>query len=106
MNPLDIAPHIAHLPQMHFIGGADATITPGVYHSFRQAMGASSCIQYSLIQDADHTLGWVEKWPSLLKVTPKCSAPLTEDPAPSPAQLSYEPPLPGSRNYDKGYSKK
>lgn len=72
LNVLDIASQLKDVPQIHFIGGADEMITPGVYHSYRQAMGQSSCVHYSLIQDASHYLGWVEKWPDLLKISPSC----------------------------------
>jgi len=64
---------LSKVPQHHFIGAADDIVTPGTYHSYRQAIGLSDCIHYSLIQDADHTNGWVEKWPQLLSVVPQCA---------------------------------
>lgn len=72
LNPIEIAPQLAKVPQIHFIGGADEMVTPGVYHSFRQAMGTSDCIHYSMVQDASHYLGWVDKWPDLLNIQPSC----------------------------------
>lgn len=80
------------MPQHHFIGGADSLITPGVYHSFRQEMGPSSCVRYSLVQDADHTRGWVEKWPELLKLEPFCTGVKTQKEEPAP--LPFEPYIP------------
>lgn len=88
------------IPQHHFIGAADTIITPGVYHSYRQALGLSDCINYSLVADADHMRGWVEKWPSLLGVTPKCAVvhqPQTE----LPPLLDF----PGNYHKGKGFSK-
>ncbi len=67
-----IAPALRAIPQQHFIAAGDDTVPPAVYHNFRQAQGASSCVRYALIQDADHRKGWVEIWPKLLKVTPAC----------------------------------
>lgn len=98
LNALNMAPRLAHVPQHHFIGGADSVITPGVYHSFRQAMGPSSCVQYSLVQDAGHRRGWVEKWPELLKIVPKCST-QPKAPTPKPINTGFEPYIP-SRDAD------
>lgn len=70
---VDYGSSLAMVPQHHFIGAADDVITPSIYHSYRQAVGLSECIHYSLVQDADHTRGWVEKWPSLLAHQPQCA---------------------------------
>lgn len=90
---------LAKIPQHHFIGAADKVITPASYHSYRQALGLSECIHYSVVQDADHINGWVEKWPELLQVTPQC--PMVHD-------LGQLPPpaveFPNQDNY-KGLSK-
>lgn len=84
-----IAPSLATVPQHHFIGIGDEITPPSVYHSFRQSMGESSCIHYTVVQDADHTRGWVEKWPDLLKSPIECPPPYV------PAPL---PPLPPSKD--------
>lgn len=70
---VDYGSALGNIPQHHFIGAADEIITPGIYHSYRQAIGLSECIHYSLVQDADHTNGWVEKWPDLLSLQPQCA---------------------------------
>ena len=70
---IDFGATLAKVPQHHFVGAADEIVTPGTYHSYRQAIGLSDCIHYSLIQDADHTNGWVEKWPQLRTVEPQCA---------------------------------
>lgn len=85
----DIAPRLANLPQHHFTGAGDEVTPPAVYHSFRQAMGDSSCVHYTLVQDADHERGWVEKWPELLKSSVECA------PEHVPVAL---PPLPPSKD--------
>jgi len=73
MLAVDYARSLTHVPQYHFIGGADRLVTPGAYHSYRQMVGLSDCIHYSVIADADHTRGWVEKWPELLAIMPQCA---------------------------------
>lgn len=101
---IDYGSALANVPQHHFIGAADEIIIPGVYHSYRQAVGLSDCIHYSLVQDADHTRGWVEKWPQLLKHHPRCA----DVPEEQPLEPLRPPPedVP-ARNYHKGmrYSK-
>ena len=86
---------LANVPQHHFIGAADAKITPAIYHSYRQMVGISDCIHYSLVPDADHEHGWLEKWPELLKLQPQCAAVKKELPPLPPAE-----DFPG--NYHKG----
>lgn len=68
-----VAPQLASVPQHHFIGAGDQIASAEGYHSFRQQMGDSSCVHYTFVQDADHTRGWVEKWPELLKATVACA---------------------------------
>ncbi len=107
MNAINYADQLARIPQHHFVGAADEIITPAYYHSYRQNIGQSDCIHYSLIQDADHTLGWVEKWPELLKLEPQCATVHTDLP-PLP-DSNYGDYYKGSgynkgltRSYDKG----
>lgn len=93
---VDYASALANMPQHHFIGAADNYITPGVYHSYRQMVGLSDCISYSLVQDADHTHGWVEKWPSLLEITPTCKS--EQMTAEEPMIVPIQSTLPTPRN--------
>lgn len=93
LNAIDIATRLAHVPQHHFIGGADDIITPGVYHSFRQAMGPSSCVHYSLVQDAGHRRGWVEKWSELVNILPECTF-KESGIMPTPEESGFEPYIP------------
>ena len=88
---VDYGTTLANVPQHHFIGAADEVITPGRYHSYRQILGLSDCIHYSLVQDADHTRGWVEKWPQLLTIQPQCAT-VPEAPTPVQAPTPLPPP--------------
>lgn len=106
---IDYGTVLARVPQHHFIGGADTVITPGVYHSYRQNLGLSDCIHYSLVRDADHTSGWVQRWPELLEIRPSCgTAQIIEEPQmPAPSNFLPPPRIP-NRNLNKGpveYSK-
>jgi hypothetical protein len=64
---------LATIPQHHFIGGSDEVITTAHYQSYRQALGGSDCIHYSVIPEVGHMNGWVQIWPQLLGVEPKCA---------------------------------
>lgn len=64
------------VPQHHFIGGADTITPPAVLHTYLQALGETKCAEYTLIQEAEHEKGWVDKWPELLNTkVPFCAAP-------------------------------
>jgi hypothetical protein len=98
---IDYATMLTNVPQHHFIGAADGVITPGIYHSYRQMLGLSECVSYSLVQDADHSRGWVEKWPELLSVQPQCAVVHNDDlPALNPAPIDFP-----SSDYRKGITK-
>jgi hypothetical protein len=82
---VDYGTDLAYVPQHHYIGAADKIIPPGTFHSYRQAIGISECLDYTLIQDADHRLGWVQIWPELLAEMPECAVVFEELPALPPA---------------------
>jgi hypothetical protein len=73
LNPRDIAPKIAHIPQHHFIGEWDKVVTPAVYDSFRAAAGPSTCMRSSMVTRVDHEDGWVNVWPELLAAPLDCN---------------------------------
>jgi len=73
LNAVDFADDLKDVPQHHFIGGQDETIKPAVLNSYLQAIGNSRCVKYTMIQEAEHARGWVDKWPELLKADlPAC----------------------------------
>ena len=74
LNPRDFAADIAHIPQHHFLGAWDETVPAAVYESFRAAMGPSTCIRMSMVDEVNHEEGWVNRWPSLLAMPVDCNA--------------------------------
>lgn len=72
LNPRSIVRDIAHIPQYHYVGGADTQTPPALLHSFFAAMGSSKCARYKIIHENTHREGWVDKWPSILADKPKC----------------------------------
>ncbi|MGE4313837.1 MAG: alpha/beta fold hydrolase [Pseudobdellovibrionaceae bacterium] len=79
INPIDIAPQVAHIPQRHFVGQQDPEVPPALFHSFDQAMGQPSCSDVSIVDNATHQQGWAEQWKVLLALPVDC--PVTEQPA-------------------------
>lgn len=79
LNAVDFADDLVDVPQHHYIGGQDESIKPAVLNSYLQAIGNSACVEHTLIQDAEHARGWVEKWPTLLREDlPTCSKRIKE----------------------------
>ncbi len=72
LNPADFTDQLSDIPQYHFIGGQDKIVPPVIYNSYKAKFKDHSCLQSTVIQDADHDKGWVDKWPELLKLEPKC----------------------------------
>ncbi len=79
LNAIDFADELRHVPQHHFIGGQDETVKPAVLHSYLQAIGDTPCVKYTMVQEAEHARGWVEKWPEFLKADmPVCEKPVQD----------------------------
>ncbi len=75
LNPIDIASQLTMIPQHHFVGQLDTEVPPAIYHSFAQAMGETSCSQFTLVPDASHQDGWVEQWRTLRTLPFTCDTP-------------------------------
>ncbi len=73
LNPRDVAAAVAHIPQHHFVGSWDEVISPAIYASFVAAAGDRSCIRSTVVEEADHEAGWVNKWPGLLGMPLDCN---------------------------------
>lgn len=89
---IDYGRKLADVPQMHFIGASDRYITPDVYHSYRQTVGLSECINFELVQGASHIKGWEDQWHALLALTPYCDEEYKSLPLPTPTPTNAEIP--------------
>ncbi|MCW2248246.1 pimeloyl-ACP methyl ester carboxylesterase [Azospirillum fermentarium] len=72
LNPIDAAPRVARIPQIHFSGDKDTVVPPSIAAGFAAA-APSPCVQTRTITGATHADGWVERWPELLAQTPACT---------------------------------
>lgn len=72
INPITVAAKLAKLPQMHFIGGDDKTVPSIIFDSWKQASGATSCVQSTVVPNVAHEKGWIERWSGLLSAPVEC----------------------------------
>lgn len=79
LNAVDVAEKLRSMPQRHFIGGQDTIVPPAVFYSYRDAIGDTPCLHYTLIQQANHQQGWANKWPELLAMPIACKGPVPTD---------------------------
>ena len=84
LNAVYVASQIADIPQHHFIGDIDYSVTPDIYWRYYEAGGHSPCMRATIVKNEDHESGWVDRWPSLMKEKLDCT-PTT------PSYSSYAP---------------
>lgn len=72
LNAIDMAPTLAKLPQVHFIGGQDQVVPELITNRFLLAVG-TDCAQVVKQPGASHISGWVENWPTLLALSVNCN---------------------------------
>ncbi|MFO8048197.1 MAG: hypothetical protein R6U29_04115, partial [Desulfosudaceae bacterium] len=72
LNPLAVAPTLSRLPQRHFVGSEDTIIPERVARGFLDAQGSGACVSLQVVAGADHSRGWVERWPDLLRSSVPC----------------------------------
>ena len=60
------------MPQLHFSGDADKTVTPDVAQRFQRAVGGQ-CSQVEVVSNMAHGSDWAAIWSQLLaKKLPEC----------------------------------
>jgi len=72
VSAIDRAPALRTMPQLHFSGDADKTVTPEVAQRFHRAVGGT-CSQVDIVSNMTHGSDWAAIWPQLLaKELPEC----------------------------------
>lgn len=69
LNPIDVAPRLAGIPQRHFIGERDVIIPPSIAHNFAKMSGDFTKKTITVMPEAEHNKGWSEHWAELLKIS-------------------------------------
>lgn len=67
LNPADFGEELRDIPQLHFVGADDDIVPADVTRSFMQKIGRSVTGTVKIIDGADHTCCWADKWPQLLR---------------------------------------
>ena len=65
LNPADLAPLLAAVPQVHFYGSEDAIIPPGMSAHFKTLAPFTNFRRVEV--GTNHWKGWPEMWPGLLR---------------------------------------
>jgi len=72
VSAIDRAFALRTMPQMHFSGDADKTVSPAVAQRFQRAVGGN-CSQVEVVSNMAHGSDWAAFWPQLLaKRLPAC----------------------------------
>ena len=67
LNPADHAARLASLPQVHFLGGADANVTRQVTEAFVSRLGPGAPVKVRVVPGLGHGgAAWAGTWPELL----------------------------------------
>ncbi len=72
LNPIDVAPSLARLPQRHFVGEKDRVVPPFIARSFARRLGDNRCIQITEVKGGTHKTGWRKYWRGLLAMPVVC----------------------------------
>lgn len=72
VSAIDRASALQKMPQLHFSGDADKTVTPEVTQRFQRAVGGH-CSQVEVVRNMAHGSDWAAIWSQLLaKKLPEC----------------------------------
>lgn len=71
LNPIEVAPALARIPQIHFVSGRDTVVPASIATRF--AAVAPACARVVSVVGPSHDSGWTERWPALLTQIPACS---------------------------------
>lgn len=66
LNPVDAAPALRAIPQIHFRGEQDAIVPPSTTAAFFHALENAPCLQIVDVPDMGHGRDWIGPWRTLL----------------------------------------
>ena len=92
LNPVDDAPRLAGLPQIHFTGANDDVVPPGIVRGFLEREGPGRDTVLMVIPGFTHECCWVARWPDLRSRIPPGTAdavPPVTAPAPTPTAPGF-----------------
>lgn len=72
LNAADVAPALADLAQVHFVGTADRVVPRAVVESFAARTGGAACVAIVAVPGAAHDEPWAALWATLLRERLPC----------------------------------
>ena len=66
LNPIDFAPALRGIPQLHLVGEKDDNISLAVARSYQQALGGPANVKVEVVPDYTHKCCWEDLWPAPL----------------------------------------
>ncbi|HAU29530.1 MAG TPA: alpha/beta hydrolase [Rhodospirillaceae bacterium] len=72
LNPIEVTPRLAHVPQIHFVGGSDQVVPAEIAQEWKNT-SKSGCVQMVVVPDASHDAGWKNAWGWMQKMIPSCA---------------------------------
>lgn len=70
LNPMEVVSRLYRLPQRHFAGEQDTVVPIMVAEAFVKHQ--ADCARITVVPDATHNTGWLNRWPVLLKLDLNC----------------------------------
>lgn len=67
LNPIDYAPALSSIPQLHISGGQDKVVPPFIADKYVRASN-SACVRQIIFNRADHYKNWQGLWRDILAV--------------------------------------
>lgn len=71
LDPIDAAPALREVPQIHFYGEQDRVVPAPITLYFAAAVGGT-CVQVRAVPGLSHAGDWAARWPALLAQSPHC----------------------------------
>lgn len=72
LNPADVAPALAALPQVHYVGEDDTVVPPVIAQGYAAKAGDRRCIVIHVVPGITHSEGWTRIWPKTMDDPPRC----------------------------------
>ncbi len=72
LNPVDVAPQISDLCQVHYSGERDTRVPAFVARDFIAHLAPDHRAIHTTVSGAEHNRGWLSQWPQIIAVSPVC----------------------------------
>lgn len=74
LNPIDYVSRTYRIPQIHYSGENDTVVPSYLTYSYQASLPKSNCSRVIVVQNTDHTEGWVEHWHRMISRRMPCKS--------------------------------